>query len=234
MAASRISLQHIKLFAAEKADMLTVVGGQPQVSGFVTDVSMLVWVNAELAALWDELISSYEDYSIHRDMMQIAAGQEDYPLPKGCYKVRKLFPIESGVRGVALRKFDLMDLGQDPAASYITSSEISDLRYRVLGSRLWLHPIPTGPGVIELWYVPTYTPLEYDQEEIHHEYPEGWEDFVCEGVAARMLEKEESDPSVCLRRQQDVLARIKRMVEDRDVGEPHRVIDAEGYMDWEM
>lgn len=233
MAASRISLANIKFAAAEKADMLEVVGGVPTVSGFVTDVVLLMWINAELAALWDELVSSYEDYAVSREEIHCRSGIENYPLPKDFYKARKVFPIESGRRGEPLRKFDVDALGRDVSAAYITASEISQARYRIVGSRLWLHPEPQSDGIIELWYVPMYAPLEYDQDEIQHQFPVGWEDYVAEGVAGRMLEKEESDSTPCHVRQQKALARMLRLIEDRDVGEPHRMIDSEGYMDWD-
>lgn len=231
MTASRLSLAHIKFAAAEKADMLTVVGGQPAVSGYITDVVLLMWVNAELSSLWDELVSSYEDYAIHRELIQVAAGIENYPLPKDFYKHRKVFPIEGGVRGNALRRFNVDDLGRDTSLTAILAPDLSGVRYRILGSRIWLHPAPASDGTIEIWYVPQYMPLERDAEEIQHQFPAGWEDYVAEGVAGRMLEKEESDSSPCLRRQAIALQRILRLLEDRDAGEPHQMIDSEGYMD---
>ncbi len=233
MAVTRISLGNIKIFAAEKADMLETVGGVPAVSGFISDVSLLAWINAEFASLWDAMIESSEDYAVSRKMIEVPANIENIPLPKDFYKFRKVFPIESGARGLALKRFDVNDLGRDVSTAYLTASEPADCRYRITGSRLWLHPTPQGPGTLELWYVPMFEPLEQDQDEVPHQFPAGWEDYVTEGVAARMLEKEESDSGPCLRRQEKVLARILRLIEDRDVGEPHRIQDTEGYLDWD-
>jgi hypothetical protein len=95
--------------------------------------------------------------------------------------------------------------------------------------RLWLHPIPTNAATLELWYVPQFKGLENLADLMPVQFPNGWEEYVIEGVAARMLEKEESDASAQRHRQQQVLKRIMTLAEDRDVGEPHQMQDSEGY-----
>jgi hypothetical protein len=231
MAATRISLANIKVFAAEKADMLETVGGSLAVSGFVNDVTLLAWVNGELAALWDHLILSGEDYAVKTEPIHLQPNIEAYPLPKDFYKFRKVFPMQSGERGVALKKFNVDSLGRDVSIPYVTASRVHETRYRIRGNRIMFHPRPSSAAEVELWYYPMFSPLEQDQEEINQVFPIGWEDYVTEGVAARMLEKEESDSSKCVARQEKILIRILQLIEDRDVGEPHSMQDTEGYLD---
>jgi len=224
--ASPLNFEQIMFLAAERADMLTYDAvGDLVLDDFILESSMLYFVNEELAALWDHLIASYEDYHVKRENLKIIANTDNYSLPKDFYKSRKLFPIVNGKREKALKKFNMRDLGYDEAYAYLTTYRVDDLSYRILGNRVWFMPIPSSNGDVELWYVPQYDPIENLQDKIHFSFPTGWEDYVIEGIAARLLEKEESDPSGCLRRQQMVLARILQTMEDRDIGEPHRMID---------
>ncbi len=230
MSVTRISLANLKYFAAEKADMLEIVSGSPAVSGFITDPAVLSWVNAELAALWDQMVLSGEDYAVKKEVLHLQPNIEEYPLPKDFYKFRKVFPLENGERGLALKKFNINQLGRDVSTAYIQAIRIHETKYRVSGNRIMFHPRPSSAAQVELWYYPMFSPLEQDQEEINQVFPFGWEDYVTEGVAARMLEKEESDSTPCLQRQQQVLVRILQLIEDRDVGEPHSMQDTEGLL----
>jgi hypothetical protein len=189
------------------------------------------YINFEMAALWDLLIASHEDYLVYRRMIDVVADQEDYLLPEDFYKFRKVFPIVSGRRHYPLKKFDLNELGEADSLSAILTSPIEDTKYSIRGQRLWLHPIPSSAAQLELWYVPQFHYLRNNNDLVPSIFPNGWEEFVVEGVAARLLEKEESDASAQRARQKEVLQRIMILAEDRDVGEPHQMQDVEGYND---
>lgn len=216
--------------AAERADMLVVdpTSGDTLVSDFANPVGLLYFFNYELAAIWDAMIASYEDWCIQHHPVGIVAGIENYSMPTDFYKLRKVFPLISGRRGTALKRFDLQDLGEADSTAALITSPLEDSRYKLTGNRLWIHPMPTAAGTLEAWYVPTFRPVENIKDTIDFRMPFGWEDYVIEGLAARMLEKEESDSSHCRREQQRILQRILTMSEDRDVGEPHKMIDTEG------
>ena len=226
-------VETIVLMAADRADMVKIdATGNPVVSDFIGIVPA-VHVNYELAALWDALIKTHEDYLVYRRFIDVKANQEDYLLPEDFYKFRKVFPILSGRRGNALKKFDLADLGASDSMAALLTSPIEDTRYAVIGSRLRLHPTPTSDVTkgLELWYVPQFHTLRNLKDLIPNVFPNGWEEYVIEGVAARMLEKEESDASAQRARQKEILQRILVMAEDRDIGEPFKMQDTEGYLD---
>lgn len=229
--ASPLTLDNLRLLAAERADMLKYTGGVADLSDFLNEGSCTYAVNAELAALWDHLVTSYEDYAIKRHLFSSNANQDNYNLPADFYKLRKVFPVLSNGRSYPLRKFNLEEMGAETSSVLIVGTEARQLRYRVMGNRLYFWPVPTTVANFELWYVPQYQPIQNDDDLIDFRYPNGWEDYVVEGVAARALEKEESDSTHCRVRQQQILQRILESVKDRDVGEPHEIIDAEGY-DW--
>jgi len=229
--ASPLTLDALRLLAAERADMLKYVGAVADLSDFLNEGAFTYAVNAELAALWDYLITSYEDYAVKRWLFTTSATQDQYNLPADFYKLRKVFPVLPNGRSYPLRKFDLEEMGAETAEVLIVGTESRQLRYRVMGNRLYFWPVPTNAAEMEVWYIPQYQPITNDEDLIDFRYPNGWEDYVVEGVAARALEKEESDSTPYRQRQREVLQRILASVQDRDVGEPAGMIDAEGY-DW--
>ncbi|MHA2064274.1 MAG: phage adaptor protein [Candidatus Thorarchaeota archaeon] len=229
--ASPLTLDILRLLSADRADMLKYVAGVPDLSDFLEPGMFTYAVNHELASLWDHLITSYEEYAIKKHYIEIQANQEEYNLPADFYKIRAVYPVLPNGRSWKLRRFTMDDIGSETSVAVIVSTEVRSLRYRVMGNRLYFWPQPSAPATMEVWYIPQYQPLENNDDLIDFRYPNGWEDFVIEGVAARALEKEESDSTHCRTRQREILQRILASVQDRDVGEPVEMIDQEGY-DW--
>jgi hypothetical protein len=227
------TLRLLMLQGLSRADLLRVnaTTGDLEPVDSITEGETGAWVNAELAALWDVLVSTYEDYAIKREKINVVAGIEDYSMPSDFYKFRKVFPIQSGRRCAHLRKFDLNKLGEADSLSAILTSPIEETRYRITGNRLFLHPVPTAAAELELWYVQQFDVIYNLDDAVDFRFPTGWEQYVVEGVAANALEKEDLDSTPFRTRQEKILGRIIVMAEDRDVGEPHLMQDTEGYLD---
>jgi len=232
--ANTITLQQILYVAAERSDFLVDDGtGNPTFSPFLDQIAAVYYINAELATLWDVLINTYEDYCIRRKTIAVIPDIQEYSMPSDFYKFRKVFPVLNGRRHAPLRKFNLRELGEADSFAAILARPIEYTRYRLSGNRLMLHPVPTNTAELELWYVPQYDPIVNWEDRVDFRFPGGWEEYAIEGLAARFLEKEESDASAYRARQQKILQRILVMAEDRDVGEPHGMQDTEGYLgDW--
>jgi len=232
---SPLNMEQIALLAGERADMLQSDGaGGQELSDFINTASVLYFINIELAALWDHLIMSNEEYCSKRWNLTTVADQEDYSLPEDFYKLRMVFPLDSsGNREEPLRRFHLQDLGKPELYRYPTSIGTDFHTYRLMGKRLFLDPIPQIAGnLYEVWYCRDYPHTENKLDYIPHEYPKGWEDYVVEGVTARLLEKIESDSGPQRQRQNEVLGRIVQVIEDRDQGDPHTMIDTEDSFYW--
>lgn len=228
MPTEKLSVQWIWRMAAHRADMLVDDGtGNTTLSDFIDPTAIVVDLNLEVSTLWDALVSAHEDYAIRHKMIDTRADQETYILPEDFYKFRKVFPVVSGNRGYALRKFQLKDLGDADTLTPIRTTRIEDTKYRIIGNRLMLHPVPTSSDALELWYVPQCKQITQAEEKLDFRFPNGWEEYVIEGLAAKMLEKEESDSSAQRAAQGRALGRILSMVEDRDAGEPFQMIDVE-------
>ena len=233
MAEATLTLTQIGVAAASRADMVRTdpASGLIELVESVEPSGLLLAVNHELAVLWDVMISTYEDYCIKHKIIEVVANTQEYSMPSDFYKFRKIFPIQNGRRYAPLRKFDLRELGEADTFAAILARPIEYARYSVKGNRLWLHPMPSNAGQLELWYVPQFDPIINLNDKIDFRFPFGWDQYVIEGVAAMLLEREESDGSAQRSRQKEILQRILIMAEDRDVGQPHQMQDTEGYID---
>ncbi|MBW2560706.1 MAG: hypothetical protein JRE40_07620 [Deltaproteobacteria bacterium] len=231
--ANQSTLELLVILALERADKLAAdpATGDPIPTADIVPNALIYYVNAELSTLWDVLISTYEDYCIKRKAIAVVPDIQEYSMPTDFYKFRKVFPILNSRRHAPLRKFNLRELGEADSFAAILARPIEYTRYRLSGNRLMLHPIPTNTAELELWYVPQYDPILNLQDKIDFRFPAGWEEYAIEGVAARLLEREESDASAQRARQKEILQRILVMAEDRDVGEPHGMQDTENYLD---
>jgi hypothetical protein len=223
----------LALLAGERADMLVDNAGTLELTAFVEENAMLYNVNVELAALWDHLILSNEDWALKKYVVKLEANKEDYLLPKDFYKFRKIFPLDSsGNRGKPMRRFDMERLGKEDIYNIPVVSGTFDRKYRVMGMRIYFDPVPLAAEDAELWYYQDYPHVENDLDLVPVHYPKGWEDYVVEGCAARLMEKIESDSSPMRSRQKEVLARIISVIQDRDLDEPHQMIDMEEEYYW--
>jgi len=225
---SPLNLEQIYLLACERADMLADDAGTAIPTPFINEGSLLYFVNVELASLWDHLIMSNEEYASKRYKFSVIQNVEEYVMPDDFYKLRKVFPIDSyGNRGNAMKKFQLDELGRDDLYNIIHTSGLCDARYRLMGKRLFIYPIPTASSIytnIEVWYYHDYPHIENYKDLLPHHYPAGWEDYVVEGIAARLKEKVDEDSSPFKARQKEVLTRILSIVQERDYSEPHQMI----------
>ena len=233
--ANQTTLELIVVLALERADKLAAdpTSGDPVPTADVVSNALTYYINAELAVLWDVLVNTYEDYCIRHKAIVVVPDIQEYSMPSDFYKFRKVFPIQNGKRYAPLRKFDLRELGEADTFAAILARPVEYARYRLSGNRLLLHPMPSNAGELELWYVPQFDPILNLNDRVDFRFPAGWEQYAIEGVAARLLEKEESDASAQRARQKEILQRILIMAEDRDVGEPHSMQDTENYLnDW--
>jgi hypothetical protein len=85
----------------------------------------------------------------------------------------------------------------------------------------WL-PTPQAARAFLIYYVPAAQFVLSGGEYGIRAGGPGWEEFIVADVAAKLLEREEGDPSPWLRRKGEALDRIKRMAPTRDASTPIR------------
>jgi len=213
-----LKLSELKAIILDQADMTD--------SGFITDIRLTYWINAELSELHDLLIDSFEDYFLAKKIITLAGDTENYALPDDFYKAIKVFYMD-GTNRYRLRRFMMEELDQysnDYYSAYVMAPEV-DLCYRVEGNEIYIAPTPSLGGRLELWYIPQLERLVDPNDTVHFQIPIGWEDYVVCGVVARCLAKEESDPTFFLMKKAEIKARIIEMAATRDEGGENRVVD---------
>jgi len=211
------TLSDMRTRALDRADMTG--------SGFPVSARCNDYLNAELAALWDHLCNSTEDFATTKTTFSLVADQEAYSVPFRMHKIRKVYYKDSAGNRYKLKRFSMEDLDTPGVDAVEMGTHNRYLRYKLIADQIYFEPAPVQTGTIEVWYVPQYTPLTSDTDTVHSAFSWGWEDYAVEGAAARLLEREESDSMPVRAEQQRVLQRILQSLEDRDIGEPHKIID---------
>lgn len=90
-------------------------------------------------------------------------------------------------------------------------------RYDVRGQNIWLAPTPTTVETLRLQYVPVLPTIE-DSTPTPLDAFNGWEDWVINDVAAKLLAEEETDNTMVSQLRDRAGARIKEEASTRDLG----------------
>jgi hypothetical protein len=216
----QMTLAQIRDQVRQRADMV--------VSQFVTDAELNGWINSSVAELYDLLVQKFgNDYFVELFSFSTANDVDRYDLPADFYKLLGvdllLTPGDADQGAITLRPFTFAERNRYSAANAQTWLGITNLRYRLSGSKIWFTPTPSGAQAIRLWYVPRVAELVNDSDVA--DGVSGWLEYVVVDVATKALQKEESDVSVFLAQKAALIQRIDAAAENRDAGSPATVAD---------
>lgn len=89
--------------------------------------------------------------------------------------------------------------------------------------------VPAAGQSVRVWYIPTVTALSADADILATALTaNGGEEYVVVDACIKALTKEESDCSVFLARKQALVARLEAEAQNRDAGNPARIVDVYG------
>lgn len=209
------TLASLRNQARLRADMLN--------SKFVSDEEFNQYLSDSYAELYDLLVSKFEDYYVADPLVFTVSSGNTYPLPADFYKLKGLDRALSGEGDwYTLRPFTFEDRNARRSATRFRGLYPA-IRYRVFGNKILFSPDDQATGMYRMWYIPKYTPLVNDTDEIADVI--GWEVYLVIDAAIKALQKEESDVSVLMALKAALIQRIDTMAANRDVGEPERVSD---------
>ena len=101
---------------------------------------------------------------------------------------------------------------------------ITNIRYRIVGGNLQFIPVPLNQNKVQLWYIPTPTPLVADTDTF--DFVNGGEEWVILDVAIKAKIKEESDTTALEQMLARETSRLESMLlPNRDSGSPQRIGD---------
>lgn len=91
-------------------------------------------------------------------------------------------------------------------------------------------PVPQGVYPVQLEYVPNVSTF-VSLGDVAYFFDNGWEEWVTADVVAKLLAREESDPSFWLGERANAEARIRALAGSRDRSRPERIIDVQRNLD---
>lgn len=216
-----ITLAELKLQSREKADMVD--------SNFVTDSELTSYINSSIAELHDIMVQEYGgDYFINEVEFTTTPQQADYNISDiipadDFYKMRGIDAKLNGDDFFTLKPFNFNERNRFQHFGVWDYLGITNVRYRILGSKLRFSPVPDAATLVRLWYIPTATKLVDDADTLDdlNQYAE----YVLVDAAIKMLNKEESDVAVLMAQKGDLKRRIEEAAGNRDAGESQSISD---------
>lgn len=211
-----ITLLNLRNEAKDRADMVN--------SGLVSDSMWNKYINKSKDALYDMLISAYDDeYFAKTSTFTIVPGTSNYSLPTDFYKLLHLEIVNSPTQRKTMRKFQFKNKNRYSYPSTIYGYDVS--KYRIVGSNLVLYPVPSSGQTLEMWYIPLATNLVADGDELNGF--NGFEEYIILDAAIKACRKEETDTQDLERDRMIITDRIERMRHNRDAAEKARIIEVE-------
>lgn len=206
-------------------------------SQFVTDSEVTSYINQSYFELYDLLVQSYgDDYYVAPALQFQTDGSTFlYPLPDGTLysgapAFYKLLGVDLELANqtdsfVTIKNFMFGDRNRYAVPNFQSFYGVTNMRYRLQGNSLWLTPIPASGQTIQIWYVPRLNQLVNPSDTA--DGISGWTEYIiCDG-AIKCMQKEESDCSVLVGQKADLIKRIESASENRNAGDPPRVVDTQ-------
>ncbi len=215
------TLSDIRTLAKQYADMENM--------SLVSDSEWLMAINLAYAELYDILVSKFEDYYTDSYSYTIPQGGNTIPLPSNFYKLRRVDYYLNG-EWITLKKYNFSEANSKNQRVRRIGSNYCSLEYRLVKDSITVLPETSASGDYKLWYIPSFTRLEEDSDTV--DGVNGWEQYIAIHAAIYALTKEET-PTPSLDYQLAKLKeRIEQMSDNRDAGEPERVVDISKGWDW--
>lgn len=208
----------IKADATRLADMRT--SSDSDFSGFISNAELNSYANHELAELYDLLSNTFQDYFTTSSIVTISSGNT-VALPTNCFRVLGVDCFDGNDGYQSLRPYNF-NARNDYEPYYSTNGGAfydTFSTYRVVGNNLTILPRQDALGQYQVWYIPSFTNFTTDNDDIGNLGLNNWHQFATYGVAAKLMIKEETDPSIVLQMKEQVRARIKQSATNRQESE---------------
>ncbi len=225
-----MTLGQLMTAVRQRADM-TTAGYAPSLTGtdfFVSEPELISYINQSYFELYDLIVAAYgTNYYVATPYTFTTDGvNEMFALPSDFYKLLGVdLSLSGGNPGswLTVRAFEFNDRNRYSVPNFQAFYGVTNLRYRLNATNLWLTPTPSGGQVMQLWYIPKLATL--DALATTADGISGWTEYIITDAAIKCLQKEESDVSVLMAQKQALMKRIESMADNRDAGPPPKVID---------
>lgn len=181
--------------------------------------------------LWDILAQKFgDDYYVASPYTYTTTqNQQFYALPTD---FKALLGAEIAMNPtdpnswVTIKQFEFVQRNLWNYPNQYTMYGVTNMRYRLNGSNLYVVPVPQGGQTIRIWYVPRPNQLIADTDTV--DAIAGWEEYIVADVCIKALTKTEEleTAAMFLVQKKDLLKRVEEAAENRNIGEPQKVSDA--------
>lgn len=226
--ATTMTLAELRLAIRQRADMVNQTGDYT--NAFITDGELNSYINQSYFELYDLLVTAYgEDYYVAPFYTFVTDGTTElYDLPDDYYKMRNVSIQSSSVGNPnnswwTLKPFNMPEVNKYAVPNTQIYFGITNIRYKILGDKLWLNPLAQANQTVRLIYTPLMTTLSSDSDTVQG--VSGWTEYIIIDGGIKCLQKEESDVSVLMAQKVEMLKRIEGVSENRDSGMPATVSD---------
>jgi len=126
---------------------------------------------------------------------------------------------------IRVRRFSFPERDRYLATAITGRGGYTDYQYQIRGDSIEFVPEPNSASTIKFWYVPSFSRLSFDDDEINSSIMVNWEEFAVLTAVYKMKEKEELSTTVIERELEAIRERIDSAASNRDAGEPEGIID---------
>ena len=182
-------------------------------------------LNSILGSLHGHVFRCDPDRFIARATISTTTGTQEYALPDDFMSIRRIDWVNGDDRVTLLEAAPLLEM------DFSANSGTGDgaCQYRVMGSgmdgsdvRIWLTPDP-GTETYEIWYVTGPPTMDADGDEL--DVVASWHDYIAQGLAAEICERQKRDASPHRAAQARALEQVMLEATKRDSGRPKRPTD---------
>lgn len=193
-----------------------------EVSEFVTDDEIAIYLNWGLAALDDLMINQFEDYKLTTVDLVLASAPTDgsnyIDLPADFLKNRGV-DWQRGTGWVSLDRDALA--GRHRGTDSFEQFYGHERQYRVTGDRLYIDPWQTSPGTYRLHYIPQLTLLAAPTDQLPgYLDKQQWCQYAVLEAVIKIISKQEMDASQWIGQKAELYGRIQNASKVRDAGPP--------------
>lgn len=199
-------------------------------SAFVSDAEIDRLINLGVRALWGLLAKWDIDRPAQHTEIATTAGTREYALPSDFVAVRlvEVLKASGSEDAYPIQAYNLSEGHTSSTGLWGSAFATGEhLRYAIFGqgldgseTRIRFDPDPEG-RYFRVWYLAGPGTLVNDTDT--YDGVVGWDDWVALWAAEQLMAKEESDPSLLIRRRSELSEVIRTIAVSRDVGSAHHV-----------
>ena len=197
-------------------------------NNFFSDSEIDDYLNVGLGELHDILVQKFEDYYVNSVTFSLVSGQTNYTFAAiECTDFYKCLGVDATDSGetIRVRRFSFPERDRYVATAITGRGGYTDYQYQIRGDSIEFIPEPNSTSTIKFWYIPSFSKLNFDEDEINTSIVSNVKEFAVVTAVYKMKEKEELSTTVIERELEAIRARIEQAAANRDAGESEGISD---------